>query len=252
MYDDSLTISKTPSFSTGVLYPNEDDKHNWNLTENGWIPKNGFTQQQKDHRIYTDGINKEAIKLWEDGTPAQKAIQRLSIANNKSPELENQWPIEREGINGNIHTINVGNYKKPIKIPIAPIINSENVVNPTMTPRHTIPNQRVISKFDLKTADALQSRTPNLLSDIPQTTREFEQADTPQEPRMEKFYVGIDAKNEKLREAGKPYYSRNRQGHTIFIPSGDLRHTKKQPTEKDGNERIGYLDGNARMVGGKK
>lgn len=103
--------------------------------------------------------------------------------------------------------------------------------------------------FIPKYANSMQSRTPGMGEITPKVGGvNIDAPKMPAEPRMEKFYVGMDAHNEALRLAGKPYYGRNKQGHPIFIPSGDLGRQNNLGEADGKRERIGYLDGNGRLL----
>lgn len=107
-----------------------------------------------------------------------------------------------------------------------------------------------VPPFNPKTADKLESRSPNMLdNDLPIRENNFQMDySLPNMPKMDKFYIGMDDKNEALRQAGKPYKAKNAQGHILNIVSGDLNRNKPSEGIRDGgSQRIGYDRGNASM-----
>jgi hypothetical protein len=129
-------------------------------------------------------------------------------------------------------------YKKPIGSNNPITTENRKPIIPTTPP------------FNPKTADKLESRSPNMLdNDLPIRDNNFQMDySLPNMPKMDKFYVGMDDKNEALRQAGKPYKAKNAQGHILNIVSGDLNRNKPSEGVRDGgSQRIGYDRGNPQM-----
>lgn len=179
-----------------------------------------YDNVDKKDPLYGDNVNiyqydPIAVKPWHMSTEAEKKIKREKYGQNASNA---QTKIEE------------------IKASTKPNITSST---------KNVEQKPSVPSFIPKTADRLEPRTPNLNDvNIPKPNYNFEIPPIEPEPKMQKYYLGLDAKNEELRLSGKPYFTRNKRGHIIYIPSGDLKANDPIRGEKDGGKpRVGYLDG---------
>jgi len=220
MYNDSLQLSEIMSIS------HKDMLSGTKVEDRGINP------------VIDKYIDEELLKFRNNPNkvlPSQQvSFNRLTRENKKNPQ-----PLVNEIVRPDAIT----NTRLNFTIAPQPWLN-KRYTPPKIKP--TFDGEKYIPEFIPKTADALQSRNANLSVNPPINNRQFYIPNIPDEPSMGKFYLGLDDKQEALRQQGKPYQAKNAQGHIINIVSGDKNIRPDLKNNQIPEERIGYDRGEAK------